>query len=49
MQNAGLDEAKAAIKIVRRNISNFRHADGTTLTAEIEEELKRLLMKVKEV
>ena len=49
MQNAGLDEAKAAIKIVRRNISNFRHAGGTTLMAEIEEELKSLLMKVKEV
>ena len=48
MQNAGLDEAQAGIKIARRNISNLRCADDTTLTAEIEEELKSLLMKVKE-
>ena len=47
MQNAGLDEAQARIKIARRNISNLRYADDTTLMAEIEE-LKRLLMKVKE-
>ena len=48
MQNAGLDEAQAGIKIARRNISNLRYADGTTLMAESEEELKSLLMKVKE-
>ena len=48
MRNAGLDEAQAGIKIVGRNINNLRHADDTTLTAEREEELKSLLMKVKE-
>ena len=48
MQNAGLDEAQAGIKIARRNFNNFRYADDTTLMAESEEELKRLLMKVKE-
>ena len=48
MQNAGLDEAQAEIKIVRRNINNLRYADDTTLMAESEEELKNLLMKVKE-
>ena len=48
MWNAGLDEAQARIKIVRRNISNFRYADDTTLMAESEEELKSLLMIVKE-
>ena len=48
MWNAGLDEAQAGIKISRRNISNFRYADDTTLMAESEEELKSLLMKVKE-
>ena len=48
MQNAGLDEAQAGIKIARRNINNLRNADNTTLTAESEEELKSLLMKVKE-
>ena len=48
MWNAGLDEAQAWIKIARRNISNFRYADDTTLMAESEEELKSLLMKVKE-
>ena len=48
MRNAGLDEAQAGIKITRRNINNLRYADDTTLMAEIEEELKRLLMKVKE-
>ena len=47
MRNAGLDEAQAGIKIVRRNINNFRYADDTILMAESEEELKRLLMKVK--
>ena len=47
MQNAGLDEAQAGIKIARRNIHNLRYADDTTLMAESEEELKRLLMKVK--
>ena len=46
--NAGLDEVQAGIKIAGRNISNFRHADDTTLMAESEEELKSLLMKVKE-
>ena len=48
MQNAGLDEAQARIKIARRNINNLRYADDTTLMAESEEELKSLLMKVKE-
>ena len=48
MWNAGLDEAQAAIKIARRNISNLRYADDTTLMAESEEELKSLLLKVKE-
>ena len=48
MQNARLDEAQAGIKIARRNINNLRYADGTTLMAESEEELKSLLMKVKE-
>ena len=48
MQNARLDEAQAGIKIARRNIDNFRYADDTTLMAESEEELKSLLMKVKE-
>ena len=46
MWNAGLDEAQAGIKISRRNINNLRYADDTTLTAESEEELKHLLMKV---
>ncbi|KAM9705896.1 uncharacterized protein ACBT57_021240 [Dama dama] len=49
MRNAGLEEAQAGIKIARRNINNFRYADDTTLMAESEEELKRLLMKVKEM
>ena len=48
MQNAGLEEAQAGIKIARRNINNLRYADDTTLMAESEEELKHLLMKVKE-
>ena len=48
MRNAGLDEAQAGIKNARRNINNLRHADDTTLMAESEEELKSLLMKVKE-
>ena len=48
MRNAGLEEAQAGIKIARRNINNFRYADDTTLMAESEEELKSLLMKVKE-
>ena len=48
MRNAGLEEAQASIKIARRNINNLRYADDTTLTAESEEELKSLLMKVKE-
>ena len=48
MQNAELDKAKAGIKIAGRNINNLRYADDTTITAESEEELKRLLMKVKE-
>ena len=48
MRNAGLDEAQAGIKIARRNINNLRYADDTTLLAESEEELKNLLMKVKE-
>ena len=47
MRNAGLEEAKAGIKISRRNINNLRYADDTTLMAESEEELKSLLMKVK--
>ena len=49
MRNAGLDKAQAGTKIARRNISNLRNADDTTLMAESEEELKSLLMKVKEV
>ena len=49
MQNAGMDEAQAGIKIARRNINNFRYADDTSCMAESEEELKSLLMKVKEV
>ena len=48
MRNAGLDKAQAGIKIARRNINKFRYADDTTLMAESEEELKSLLMKVKE-
>ena len=48
MQNAGMDEAQAGIKIAGRNINNLRYADNTTLMAESEEELKSLLMKVKE-
>ena len=48
MRNAGLDEAQARIKILGRNINNLRYADDTTLMAETEEELKSLLMKVKE-
>ena len=48
MQNAGLDEAQAGIKIARRNIHNLRYVDDTTLLAESEEKLKSLLMKVKE-
>ena len=48
MRNAGLDEAQAGIKIAGRNINNLRYADDTTLMAESEEELKSLLMKVKE-
>ena len=48
MRNAGLDEAQARIKIARRNINNLRYTDDTTLMAESEEELKSLLMKVKE-
>ena len=48
MRNAGLEEAQAGIKIVRRNINNLRYADSTTLMAESEEELKSFLMKVKE-
>ena len=48
MRNAGLEEAQAGIKIARRNINNLGYADGTTLTAESKEELKSLLMKVKE-
>ena len=47
MRNAGVEEAQAGIKIVGRNINNLRYADGTTLMAEGEEELKSLLMKVK--
>ena len=48
MRNAGLDEAQAGIKIARRNINNLRYIDDTTLMAETEEELKSLLIKVKE-
>ena len=48
MRNAGLEEAQAGIKIARRDINNLRYADDTTLMAESEEELKSLLMKVKE-
>ena len=48
MQNAGMDESQAEIKIAVRNINNLRYADGITLMAESEEELKSLLMKVKE-
>ena len=48
MRNAGLEEAQAGIKIARRNINNLRYADDSTLMAESEEELKSLLMKVKE-
>ena len=48
MRNAGLDEAQAEIKIARRNINNLRYADDTTLMAESKEELKSLLMKLKE-
>ena len=48
MQNAGMDEVQAGIKITRRNINNLRYADDTSLMAESEEKLKSLLMKVKE-
>ena len=48
MRNTGLDEAQTRIEIARRNINNLRYADDTTLMAESEEELKSLLMKVKE-
>ena len=48
MRNAGLDASQAGIKIAGRNINNFRHADDTTLMAESKQELKSLLMKVKE-
>ena len=48
MRNTGLDQAQAAIKIAKRNINNLRYADDTTLMAESEQELKSLLMKVKE-
>ena len=48
MQNTGVDEAQVGIKIAGRNINSLRYAEDTTLTAEIEEELKSLLMKVKE-
>ena len=48
MRNSGLEEAQAGIKIARRNINNLRYADDTTLMAESKEELKSLLMKVKE-
>ena len=48
MRNTGLQEAQPGIKIARRNIKNLRYADGTTLMAESEEELKSLLLKVKE-
>ena len=49
MQNAGLDESQAGIKMARRNINNLRYADDTPLMAESEEELKSLLMKVKKL
>ena len=49
MRNAGLDEAQAGIKIVRRNINNLRYTNDTTLMAESEEELKSLLMRVKKL
>ena len=49
MRNAGLEEAQAGIKTAGRNINNLRYADDTTLMAEIEEELKNLLMKVKKL
>ena len=48
MRNSGLDEAQAGMKIAKRNINNLRYADDTTLKAESEEELKSLLMKVKD-
>ena len=48
MRNAGVEQAQAGIKIARRNVSNFRYADDTTLIAESKEELKSLLMKLKE-
>ena len=48
MKNTGLNESQAGIKITRRNINNLRYADDTTLTEEREEELKKLLMRVKE-
>ena len=48
MRNAGLEEAQAGIKVARRNVNNLRYADDTTLMAEREEDLKSLLMKVKE-
>ena len=48
MRNAGLEEAQAGIKIARRNINSLRYADGTTLVAESKEELKSLLLKVKQ-
>ena len=48
MQNAGLDEVQAGIKIARRDVDNFRYADDATLMVESEEEIKSLLMKVKE-
>ena len=48
MQNAGLNEAQAGVKVAGRNINNLRHTDDTTFMAESEEELKSLLMKVKE-
>ena len=48
MRNSGLEETQAGIKIARKNINNLRYVDDTTLTAESEEELKSLLMKVKE-
>ena len=48
MRNAGLDEAQAGVKVAGRNINNLRYADDTTLMAESKEELKRLLLKVKE-
>ena len=48
MRNAGLEEIQAGVKIARRNINNLRHEDDTTVMAESEEELKSLLMKVKE-